>query len=158
TAPCLRRGDHLGARRYRLWRGLAFGKEVGAHWCIHYAAARAGGLFCPDLVRAYHDGRGGIRLRQYPEAARRDPAAPLHWPRPKSTAFFLRAWGRADGRPTVAPAMRLLVWGLCLRCRRCGAPSLFRSCFAMHERCAVCPLQFERSQGYFVGAISTNIG
>ena len=40
------------------------------------------GLFCPDLVRTYHDWQGGIRLRQYPEDTRRDPAAPLHWPHP----------------------------------------------------------------------------
>jgi len=43
-----------------------------------------------------------------------------------------------------------------LRCPRCGRGDLFRSRFAMHERCAVCDLRFEREQGYFVGAIYVN--
>jgi uncharacterized protein (DUF983 family) len=64
----------------------------------------------------------------------------------------------ADGHRTVARAMRLLVRGLCLRCPRCGARSLFRTWFTMHERCAVCYLRFEREQGYFVGAIYINYG
>ena len=64
----------------------------------------------------------------------------------------------ADGQRTVARAMRLLVRGLCLRCPRCGARSLFRTWFTMHERCAVCHLRFEREQGYFLGAIYINYG
>ena len=64
----------------------------------------------------------------------------------------------ADRQRTVARAMRLLVRGLCLRCPRCGARSLFRTWFAMHERCAVCHLRFEREQGYFLGAIYLNYG
>ena len=59
----------------------------------------------------------------------------------------------ADGQRTVARAVRLLVGGLCLRCPRCGARSLFRTWFAMHERCAVCQLRFEREQGYFLEAV-----
>ena len=39
-----------------------------------------------------------------------------------------------------------------------GARSLFRTWFAMHERCAVCGLRFEREQGYFLGAIYINYG
>jgi uncharacterized protein (DUF983 family) len=50
------------------------------------------------------------------------------------------------------------VWGLWLRCPRCGARSLFRTWFTMHERCAVCHLRFEREQGYFLGAIYINYG
>src|SRR6266705_7122554 len=63
-----------------------------------------------------------------------------------------------DRQRDVARAVRLLVWGLCLRCPRCGARSLFRTWFAMHERCAVCGLRFEREQGYFLGAMYINYG
>ena len=58
----------------------------------------------------------------------------------------------------VARAVRLLVRGLCLRCPRCGARSLFRTWFTMHERCFVCQLRFEREQGYFLGAMYINYG
>ena len=50
-------------------------------------------------------------------------------------------------------ALALLWRGMCLRCPRCGARTLFRTWFAMHERCAVCGLRFEREQGYFLGAM-----
>ena len=43
-----------------------------------------------------------------------------------------------------------------LACPRCGARTLFRGVFSMHERCAVCDLKFEREPGYFVGAIYIN--
>lgn len=55
-------------------------------------------------------------------------------------------------------ALALLWRGLCLRCPRCGARSLFRTWFTMHERCAVCGLRFEREQGYFMGAMYINYG
>src|SRR5205809_1834111 len=58
----------------------------------------------------------------------------------------------------VARAVRLLVWGLCLRCPRCGVRSLFRTWFTMHERCFACQLRFEREQGYFLGAMYINYG
>jgi uncharacterized protein (DUF983 family) len=58
----------------------------------------------------------------------------------------------------LARALTLLWRGICLRCPRCGARSLFRTWFAMHERCAVCGLRFEREQGYFLGAIYINYG
>jgi uncharacterized protein (DUF983 family) len=52
-----------------------------------------------------------------------------------------------------------LRWGgVCLRCPRCGARSLFRTWLAMHEQCAVCGLRFEREQGYFMGAMYINYG
>src|SRR5688572_7617008 len=44
---------------------------------------------------------------------------------------------------------------LCPRCRRgpiFRAP-LWRGILAMHERCPVCALKFEREPGYFVGAM-----
>jgi uncharacterized protein (DUF983 family) len=44
---------------------------------------------------------------------------------------------------------------VCPRCREgaifCG--SLWRSYLAMHERCPVCGLKFEREPGYFIGAM-----
>lgn len=55
-------------------------------------------------------------------------------------------------------ALRLLRWGLGLRCPRCGAQSLCRTWFALHERCEVCRLRFEREQGYFLGAMYVNYG
>jgi len=53
-------------------------------------------------------------------------------------------------------AVRLVKRGLCLQCPRCGAPTLFRGWLAMHERCALCDLRFEREQGYFLGAMYVN--
>jgi len=64
----------------------------------------------------------------------------------------------SDGQRRVARAVRLLVWGLWLRCPRCGARSLFRTWFTMHEYCSVCQLRFEREQGYFLGAMYINYG
>ena len=45
-----------------------------------------------------------------------------------------------------------------LRCPRCGRAPLFRTWFRMNAVCAVCYLQFERAQGYWVGAIYVNYG
>ena len=64
----------------------------------------------------------------------------------------------SDGQRKIARAGRLLVWGFRLRCPRCGARSLFRTWFTMHERCFVCQLRFEREQGYFLGAMYINYG
>ena len=55
-------------------------------------------------------------------------------------------------------ALGLLGRGLRLRCPRCGAKTLFRKGFAMHERCRGCDYRFEREQGYFVGAMYVNYG
>jgi len=62
-----------------------------------------------------------------------------------------------DGRG-VERAVRLLIRGLCLRCPRCGARSLFRTWWSMYERCYACQLRFEREQGYFLGAMYINYG
>ena len=40
-----------------------------------------------------------------------------------------------------------------LRCPRCAAGRIFASLFGMNRRCPVCGLEFEREQGYFVGAM-----
>jgi uncharacterized protein (DUF983 family) len=41
------------------------------------------------------------------------------------------------------------------RCPRCAAPA-FKSYFTMREHCDRCGLQFEREQGYWVGALIIN--
>lgn len=46
--------------------------------------------------------------------------------------------------------------GLSLRCPRCGGGPLFRGPFSMYPDCVSCDFQFEREQGYFVGAIYIN--
>jgi uncharacterized protein (DUF983 family) len=43
-----------------------------------------------------------------------------------------------------------------LRCPRCGVGSLYVKPFRMRSNCSQCGLQFEREQGYFVGAIYIN--
>ena len=40
-----------------------------------------------------------------------------------------------------------------LRCPRCTTGPIFASLFRMNRQCAVCALEFEREQGYFVGAM-----
>lgn len=40
-----------------------------------------------------------------------------------------------------------------LRCPRCADGPIFGSLFRMNRHCAVCGLEFEREQGYFVGAM-----
>jgi len=42
------------------------------------------------------------------------------------------------------------------RCPRCGAPKVFRKWFDLVESCPACGLQFEREQGYWVGAVAFN--
>jgi len=60
----------------------------------------------------------------------------------------------------VAEALRRVTTGigrgLRLRCPRCGRAPLYRGWFTMNEVCAVCDLEFERAQGYWVGAIYVN--
>jgi uncharacterized protein (DUF983 family) len=58
-------------------------------------------------------------------------------------------------RPRIR-AVRTLRRAVALRCPRCGETELFRTWFSMRERCGLCGLQFERAQGYFVGAIYIN--
>ena len=46
------------------------------------------------------------------------------------------------------PSPGLAVWrGLRRRCPRCGQGAMFRRWFTMHQRCATCDLEFEKSQG-----------
>ena len=52
--------------------------------------------------------------------------------------------------------IRMLDYGLRLRCPRCGAGPLYTKPFKMRDTCPSCGLKFEREQGYFVGAIYIN--
>lgn len=57
----------------------------------------------------------------------------------------------------MTPRIRTTLWrGLRLRCPRCGAATLFKGWFAMHETCPRCDMRFEREPGYFIGAIYIN--
>jgi uncharacterized protein (DUF983 family) len=47
--------------------------------------------------------------------------------------------------------------GLTRRCPRCGAGGLFTRWTEMVERCPACGLEFEREEGYWVGAMTYNI-
>ena len=50
------------------------------------------------------------------------------------------------------------VWrGLIVRCPRCGKGKLFRGVLAMHDRCPVCQLDFEREEGFYTGAMAINL-
>ena len=49
--------------------------------------------------------------------------------------------------------MKKLLSILRLRCPRCATGPIFASLFRMNPRCPVCSLEFEREQGYFVGAM-----
>jgi uncharacterized protein (DUF983 family) len=55
-------------------------------------------------------------------------------------------------------ALRVLARGLRRRCGRCGQGGLFRSYFDMVERCPRCGLEFERGEGYWLGAMAVNLG
>src|SRR5918996_6644146 len=51
---------------------------------------------------------------------------------------------------------RIINRGIRLKCPRCGEGSLFYGFFSMYQRCPQCAFEFEREQGYFVGAIYIN--
>jgi uncharacterized protein (DUF983 family) len=52
----------------------------------------------------------------------------------------------------------MLWWGFTRRCARCGHGHLFDRWFTMKESCPSCGLHFERSPGYWTGAMAINIG
>lgn len=52
----------------------------------------------------------------------------------------------------------ILLRGLQRRCPRCGERGLFRRWFEMSQRCSRCDLPFERSEGYWLGAMAVNLG
>ncbi|CAA9530820.1 MAG: hypothetical protein AVDCRST_MAG73-933 [uncultured Thermomicrobiales bacterium] len=43
------------------------------------------------------------------------------------------------------------------RCPHCGAKGIFTNWMALQERCPRCGLQFEREEGYFLGAYAINL-
>lgn len=43
------------------------------------------------------------------------------------------------------------------RCPYCGSPDIYESYFALRERCPWCGVQFEREEGYFLGAYALNL-
>ncbi|MGH7795960.1 MAG: DUF983 domain-containing protein [Candidatus Binatia bacterium] len=55
-----------------------------------------------------------------------------------------------------ARLLRMVGYGLRLRCPRCGAGKLYAKPFKMFAHCPHCGLKYEREQGYFVGAIYIN--
>ena len=64
-----------------------------------------------------------------------------------------------SGRSTETPGVgRVLDRGLLRRCARCGQGGLFRSYFDMVDRCPRCGLDFDRGEGYWLGAMALNLG
>lgn len=53
---------------------------------------------------------------------------------------------------------RALARGLVKRCPACGTGNLFTSYFRLRERCPGCDLEFEREDGYWLGAMVVAIG
>lgn len=52
----------------------------------------------------------------------------------------------------------MLVRALRRRCLACGARGLFSGWFTMRNRCPACGFDYEREEGYWVGAMILNIG
>ncbi len=53
---------------------------------------------------------------------------------------------------------RIFRCGFGLKCPQCGEGKLFQKWFTMFSHCTVCELEFEREQGYFIGAMYINYG
>jgi uncharacterized protein (DUF983 family) len=66
---------------------------------------------------------------------------------------------REGGAPTWRDVGATLVCALFLRCPQCRRGQLFkrRLGFAMHERCPICRLKFDRGNGYYIGALGLNL-
>lgn len=58
------------------------------------------------------------------------------------------------GRPS---AWRAAWRGITRRCPRCGSGRLFRHWVTMVDDCPRCGLHFERSDGYWLGAVTINL-
>ena len=67
---------------------------------------------------------------------------------------------RANGRPdpSKVPAWRLLVRGLLGRCPVCGGRGLFPRFLVIGSACPTCGYSFERESGWWLGAMTMNIG
>jgi uncharacterized protein (DUF983 family) len=55
-------------------------------------------------------------------------------------------------------ALTVMARGLRRRCARCGQGGLFRAYFDMVDRCPRCGLEFDRGEGYWLGAMAVNLG
>lgn len=66
---------------------------------------------------------------------------------------------RDGGSPTWHDAWAALVCAVMLRCPQCRRGRLFkrRVGLAMHERCPICGLKFDRGNGYYTGALALNL-
>ncbi|MFA9429275.1 DUF983 domain-containing protein [Egicoccus sp. AB-alg2] len=53
---------------------------------------------------------------------------------------------------------RALTRGLRMRCPICGTGKLFTGYFTLPPRCPTCDLEFEREEGYWLGAMVVAIG
>ena len=60
---------------------------------------------------------------------------------------------KRDGRAIVSITGRCLR----LRCPACGASSIVEGAFRIKHQCPVCDSLFKREDGFFVGAIMTNV-
>lgn len=64
----------------------------------------------------------------------------------------------ADDADTPAPEVGLMLRrGARRRCPRCGGGHLFRTWWAIHDRCPRCGLLFAREPGYFTGVYLLNL-
>ena len=69
-------------------------------------------------------------------------AADIHQDEPKE---LNAGWWRGAGR------------ALLLRCPRCGRAPVFRRFVVMNDQCAECQLDFDRGDGYWLGAMMFNM-
>ncbi|MEO8432064.1 MAG: DUF983 domain-containing protein [Acidobacteriota bacterium] len=77
---------------------------------------------------------------------RPSPPPVLPW---RSTTHRRAGWPRGF--------LRTVLWrGLRLRCPVCGKGKLFKSYFAMQERCSACGVAFAREHGQWVGSLDIN--
>ena len=51
----------------------------------------------------------------------------------------------------------LLGRALTRRCPQCGSPGIFRTYLSLKDECPRCGYQFEREEGYFLGAYAVNL-
>jgi uncharacterized protein (DUF983 family) len=66
---------------------------------------------------------------------------------------------REGGSLRWSEALATLWAALLLRCPQCRRGPLFkhRLGFAMHDRCPICGLKFDRGNGYYIGALALNL-
>ena len=71
---------------------------------------------------------------------------------------------KGSGRQPEHPACQrvsqgaLLKRALLVRCPNCGRPGIFANAFRLYPRCPDCGLKFQRSDGFYLGAMTLNYG